>query len=65
MMELTQIVGFDAGAGTTFAALPDLIAMLKHESPGLFLRAIGLHQPRIKTAVGHIDGADACVRPLK
>jgi MtN3 and saliva related transmembrane protein len=29
MMELTQIVGFVAGAGTTFAALPDLIAMLR------------------------------------
>jgi MtN3 and saliva related transmembrane protein len=31
-MELTQIVGFVAGAGTTFAALPDLIAMLKRRS---------------------------------
>jgi MtN3 and saliva related transmembrane protein len=32
MMELTQTVGFVAGAGTTFAALPDLIAMLKQRS---------------------------------
>jgi MtN3 and saliva related transmembrane protein len=32
MIELTQIVGFVAGAGTTFAALPDLIAMLKRRS---------------------------------
>jgi MtN3 and saliva related transmembrane protein len=32
MMELTQIVGFVAGAATTFAALPDLIAMLKQRS---------------------------------
>lgn len=31
-MELTQIVGFVAGVGTTFAALPDLIAMLKRRS---------------------------------
>ena len=31
-MEVTQIVGFVAGAGTTFAALPDLIAMLKRGS---------------------------------
>lgn len=31
-MELTQIVGFVAGFGTTFAALPDLIAMLKRRS---------------------------------
>jgi MtN3 and saliva related transmembrane protein len=28
-MELTQIVGFVAGAGTTFAALPNLTTMLK------------------------------------
>ena len=31
-MELSQIIGFVAGAGTTFAALPDLIAMLKRRS---------------------------------
>ena len=31
-MELTQIIGFVAGAGTTFAALPDLVAMLKRRS---------------------------------
>jgi MtN3 and saliva related transmembrane protein len=31
-MELTQIIGFVAGAGTTFAALPDLIAMLRRRS---------------------------------
>lgn len=29
---LNQIVGFVAGFGTTFAALPDLIAMLKRQS---------------------------------
>jgi MtN3 and saliva related transmembrane protein len=29
MMELTQTIGFVAGFGTTFAALPDLVAMLK------------------------------------
>ncbi len=28
-MELAPIIGFVAGFGTTFAALPDLIAMLK------------------------------------
>ncbi len=27
MMDLTQIIGFVTGFGTTFAALPDLIAM--------------------------------------
>src|SRR5690242_13947077 len=31
-MDPTQIVGFVAGFGTTFAALPDLIAMLKRRS---------------------------------
>jgi MtN3 and saliva related transmembrane protein len=31
-MDLTQIIGFVAGFGTTFAALPDLIAMLKRRS---------------------------------
>jgi len=28
-MDLAQIIGFAAGFGTTFAAMPDLIAMLK------------------------------------
>jgi MtN3 and saliva related transmembrane protein len=32
MMDLTQIIGFVAGFGTTFAALPDLVAMLKRRS---------------------------------
>jgi len=32
LMDLTQIIGFVAGFGTTFAALPDLIAMLKRRS---------------------------------
>ena len=31
-MDLTPIIGFVAGFGTTFAALPDLIAMLKRKS---------------------------------
>jgi hypothetical protein len=31
-MDLTQIIGFAAGFGTTFAALPDLIAILKRRS---------------------------------
>lgn len=31
-MSWTEIVGFVAGFGTTFAALPDLIAMLKRRS---------------------------------
>jgi hypothetical protein len=30
----------------------------QHKSPGFLLGAVGLHQRRIKTAVGHIDGAD-------
>ena len=33
-MELSQIIGFMAGFGTTFAALPDLIAMLRRRSSG-------------------------------
>jgi uncharacterized protein with PQ loop repeat len=32
MMDPTQIIGFVAGFGTTFAALPDLIAMLRRRS---------------------------------
>jgi MtN3 and saliva related transmembrane protein len=31
-MALHEIIGFVAGFGTTFAALPDLIAMLKRKS---------------------------------
>jgi MtN3 and saliva related transmembrane protein len=31
-MPLHEIIGFVAGFGTTFAALPDLIAMLKRQS---------------------------------
>jgi MtN3 and saliva related transmembrane protein len=31
-MDPTPIIGFVAGFGTTFAALPDLIAMLKRKS---------------------------------
>jgi len=31
-MDLTQIIGFVAGLGTSFAALPDLIAMLNRRS---------------------------------
>jgi hypothetical protein len=34
--ELSEIVGFLAGLGTTFAAFPDLIAMLRrHSSEGM------------------------------
>jgi uncharacterized protein with PQ loop repeat len=32
MMELSQIIGFFAGFGTTFAAMPDLVAMLRRRS---------------------------------
>ncbi|HJT19868.1 MAG TPA: SemiSWEET family transporter [Nitrospira sp.] len=32
VMSWTEIIGFVAGFGTTFAALPDLIAMLKRRS---------------------------------
>ncbi|HEY9228824.1 MAG TPA: SemiSWEET family transporter [Gemmatimonadaceae bacterium] len=31
-MELTEWIGFVAGFGTTFAALPDLVAMLRRRS---------------------------------
>ena len=31
-MSLTEIIGFVAGFGTTFAAMPDLIAMLRRRS---------------------------------
>jgi len=44
-MDLTQIIGFVAGFGTTFAALPDLIAMLKRRS------CIGMN-PRMAAITG-------------
>ena len=31
-MQWNEIIGFIAGFGTTFAAVPDLIAMLKRQS---------------------------------
>jgi MtN3 and saliva related transmembrane protein len=43
--ELPEIVGFLAGLGTTFAALPDLIAMLKRKS------SLGMN-PRMGTIMG-------------
>jgi MtN3 and saliva related transmembrane protein len=39
-MEHSEIVGFVAGFGTTFAALPDLVAMLRQRS------TLGVH-PRM------------------
>jgi uncharacterized protein with PQ loop repeat len=45
VMDLTQIVGFVAGFGTTFAALPDLIAMLKRRS------SVGMN-PRMAAIMG-------------
>ena len=44
-MDLTQIIGFVAGFGTTFAALPDLIAMLKRRS------SVGMN-PRMAAILG-------------
>jgi MtN3 and saliva related transmembrane protein len=44
-MELAQIIGFVAGFGTTFAALPDLIAMLKRRS------SLGMN-PRMAAIMG-------------
>jgi MtN3 and saliva related transmembrane protein len=44
-MDPTQIIGFVAGFGTTFAALPDLIAMLKRRS------SIGMN-PRMAAIMG-------------
>lgn len=44
-MDLTQIIGFAAGFGTTFAALPDLIAMLKRGS------SVGIN-PRMAAIMG-------------
>jgi uncharacterized protein with PQ loop repeat len=44
-MDLTQIIGFLAGFGTTFAALPDLIAMLKRRS------SVGMN-PRMAAITG-------------
>ena len=44
-MDLTQIIGFVAGFGTTFAALPDLIAMLKRRS------SVGMN-PRMAAITG-------------
>src|SRR5262245_30038086 len=45
MMELTQTIGFIAGFGTTFAALPDLIAMLRKRS------SVGMN-PRMAAIMG-------------
>jgi uncharacterized protein with PQ loop repeat len=45
MMETTQVIGFLAGAGTTFAALPDLIAMIRRKS------SIGMN-PRMAAILG-------------
>ena len=44
-MDLTQIIGFVAGFGTTFAALPDLIALLKRRS------SVGMN-PRMAAITG-------------
>ena len=44
-MNLTEIIGFVAGLGTTFAALPDLIAMMKRRS------SVGIN-PRMATIMG-------------
>ena len=44
-MEIAQIIGFVAGSGTTFAALPDLIAMLKRRS------SVGMN-PRMAAITG-------------
>ena len=44
-MDLTQIIGFVAGFGTTFAALPDLIAMLRRRS------GVGMN-PRMAAILG-------------
>ena len=43
--ELSEIVGFLAGLGTTFAAFPDLLAMLKRRS------SLGMN-PRMGTITG-------------
>jgi uncharacterized protein with PQ loop repeat len=43
--ELSEIVGFLAGLGTTFAAFPDLLAMLKRRS------SLGMN-PRMGTIMG-------------
>jgi uncharacterized protein with PQ loop repeat len=45
VMDLTQIIGFVAGFGTTFAALPDLVAMLKRRS------SVGMN-PRMAAITG-------------
>src|SRR5262245_63655093 len=44
-MEFTQAIGFLAGFGTTFAALPDLIAMLRRRS------SVGMN-PRMAAIMG-------------
>jgi MtN3 and saliva related transmembrane protein len=45
MMDPTQIIGFVAGFGTTFAALPDLIVMVKRRS------SVGMN-PRMAAIMG-------------
>jgi uncharacterized protein with PQ loop repeat len=45
VMDLTQVIGFVAGFGTTFAALPDLIAIIKRRS------SVGMN-PRMAAIMG-------------
>jgi MtN3 and saliva related transmembrane protein len=52
-VDLKEIVGLLTGFGTTFAALPDLIAMLKRRS------SLGMN-PRIDHALARVRGATAC-----
>jgi len=57
MMEITQIIGFVAGFGTTFAAMPDLIAMLKRRS------RVGMN-PRIGRDLGHFPDSLGNLQPF-
>jgi MtN3 and saliva related transmembrane protein len=56
-MDLAQIIGFAAGFGTTFAAMPDLIAMLKRRS------SVGMN-PRMAAITGTFQILRAIYRAL-
>jgi len=56
-MDLAQIIGFAAGFGTTFAAMPDLIAMLKRRS------RVGMN-PRMAAITGTFQILRAIYRAL-
>jgi hypothetical protein len=63
-LQKSEIIGFLAGLGTTFAAMPDLIAMLRRRSSSV-PDSVGLLRPARGVAAGHFVECDrgACEFP--